>query len=276
MGIPEEFKDFIRKAIEEDLGSGDLTTGVLVPREHTSEADLVAKGAFVVSGLPFAEEVFKIIDRGVKFTAFVEDGFTVRKSDVIARVSGKTASLLEGERVALNILQRLSGIATLTNKFVMKTKGLDCKVLDTRKTTPGMRKMEKYAVRTGGGDNHRMGLYDGMLIKDNHIRAVGGIKKAVRLAKRARTGLKIEIEAETLAEVKEALSAGVDIIMLDNMPLKAIKSAVRLVKGQARIEVSGNVTLRSIREIAETGVDYISVGALTHSAPAVDISMRFK
>lgn len=277
MEIPLQVKRLIRQALSEDIGDGDITTRATIPQDHESEAELVAKGSFVVAGLPFVAEVFRAVDRTARFEPLVEEGSKVAKSSSIARLSGKTASLLQGERVALNILQRLSGIATLTGKFVEKTEGLACEVLDTRKTTPGMRFMEKYAVRMGGGTNHRMGLYDGMLVKDNHIRAAGGIRKAVKLAKKAaRRGMKVEVEAETLEQVKEALEAGADIIMLDNMSPADMKRAVKLAKGKAKLEASGNVTLKNVREIAETGVDYISVGALTHSAPAADISMRFK
>jgi nicotinate-nucleotide pyrophosphorylase (carboxylating) len=195
---------------------------------------------------------------------------------VLARISGRTRSLLAGERVALNILQRLSGIATLTNKFVKKVEGLEVKILDTRKTTPGMRYLEKYAVRTGGGHNHRFGLYDGILIKDNHIEAAGGIKSAVAKAKENfRT--KIEIEAESLKDVKDAVQAGADIIMLDNMSVRDIKKAVKIAGKKAQLEVSGNVAMDKVRRLAETGVDFISIGALTHSAPAApaaDISMK--
>jgi len=277
MEIPPEVRRLIRQALAEDIGAGDATTAAIIPPDEKSEAALIAKAAFVVAGLPFAAEVFRALDKNVAFEPLVEDGARVSKSAVIARLAGRTASLLQGERVALNILQRLSGIATLTAKYVEKVEGLPVKVLDTRKTTPGMRFMEKYAVRMGGGTNHRMGLYDGILIKDNHIRAAGGISRAVKLARRAaKRGMEVEVEAGTLDEVREALEAGADIIMLDNMPVEEMRRAVRLVKRRAKLEASGNVSLKNIREIAETGVDYISVGALTHSAPASDISMRFK
>jgi nicotinate-nucleotide pyrophosphorylase (carboxylating) len=276
MEIPLQTRRLIRQALAEDIGEGDVTTSATIPPDSESRAELVAKASFVVAGLPFAAEVFRALDRGVSFEPLVEEGRKVSRSTVLARLSGRTASLLKGERVALNILQRLSGIATLSAKFAARVEGLRCRVLDTRKTTPGMRFMEKYAVRAGGCSNHRMGLYDGILIKDNHIRAAGGIKRAVGLARKAaRRGMEVEVEAATLAEVGEALEAGADIIMLDNMTLEEMRRAVRVVKGRARLEASGNVTLRSVREIAETGVDYVSVGALTHSAPAADISMKF-
>lgn len=277
MEIPLQVRRLIRQALAEDIGDGDITTSAIIPPEHESEAEIIAKGAFVVAGLPFVAEVFRAVGKAVKFEPLVDDGAKVGKSTVIAQLSGKTTSMLQGERLALNILQRLSGIATLTGKYMEKTEGLACKVLDTRKTSPGMRFMEKYAVRMGGGANHRMGLYDGILIKDNHIRAAGDIKKAVKLAKKAaRRGMKVEVEAGTLEDVKDALEAGADIIMLDNMSVAEMKKAVKAARGKALLEASGNVTLRNIRRIAGTGVDFVSVGALTHSAPAADISMKFK
>lgn len=276
MEMPLQTKRLIRQALAEDIGDLDITTAATISPESESRAELVAKGPFVVAGLPFAAEVFRAVDRSVKFEPLVEEGRKVARSTVLARVSGKTASLLQGERVALNILQRLCGIATLSAKFASKVRGLRCVVLDTRKTTPGMRFMEKYAVRAGGCSNHRMGLYDGILIKDNHIRAAGSIRKAVGLARKAaKRGMKVEVEAASLEQVGEALEAGADVIMLDNMPVEEMKKAVRMARGKARLEASGNVTLRNVRQIAETGVDYVSVGALTHSAPAADISMKF-
>jgi nicotinate-nucleotide pyrophosphorylase (carboxylating) len=253
MRLPPHVTDFIEQALEEDMGSGDITTNMLVPEGHASTARLVAKSGFVLAGLPVAREVFMRVNGSLVFNALREEGSKVRRSEIIAEITGSTRSLFSGERVALNFLQRLSGIATLTNSFVRKTEGFKTGILDTRKTTPGMRYLEKYAVRTGGGRSHRMGLYDGILIKDNHIRAAGGVGKAVKLARKGSHLLKIEVEAETLEEVKEALSSGADVIMLDNMPLEEIKKAVRLARGKAVLE---------------------AVGALTHSAPAVDISME--
>jgi nicotinate-nucleotide pyrophosphorylase (carboxylating) len=274
MYLPPRVIDFIEQALREDLGSGDITTNMLIPPDHFSTARLVAKSGFVLAGLPVAREVFSVYDCTVAFRALKDEGSDVRKSDVIAEISGPTRSLLVCERVALNILQRLSGIATLTSRFVKKTEGLRARILDTRKTTPGMRYLEKYSVQTGGGQSHRMGLYDGILIKDNHIRAAGGVKEAVKLARKGSHLLKIEVEAGTLEEVREALEAGADVIMLDNMPVPDMKRAVRLARGKAILEASGNVTLRNVRDIAATGVDLISIGTLTHSAPAVDISMK--
>lgn len=274
MDIPVSVRSFIIRALEEDSGCGDITTTLLIPEGQTSTALIVAKDSFIVAGLPFAEEVFRAADPAVRFETLAEEGSRAKKSAVLARVAGKTRTLLLCERVALNVLQRLSGIATLTNAFVRKVRGTGAKILDTRKTTPGMRFMEKYAVRAGGGRNHRFGLSDGILIKDNHIEAVGSVKKAVELAREGRHLSRIEVEAETLKEFKEALQSGADVIMLDNMSVKDIGEAVRLSGGRALIEVSGGVSLENAREIAETGVDFISVGALTHSAPAVDISMK--
>lgn len=273
--MPAGVRRFIAAAIEEDVGNGDVTTSLLVPREQESTAVLIAKDSFVIAGLPFADEVLRAVDDSSLLEPLVEEGTWVRKATTLAKITGKTRSLLAAERVMLNILQRLSGIATLTNKYVRKIQGLDTRIVDTRKTTPGMRYMEKYAVRMGGGRNHRFGLYDGILIKDNHIAAVGGVKRAVELARAGGGHLsKIEIEAETLKEFREALKAGADVIMLDNMPIKDIREAVKQAKKKVTIEVSGNVSLEQVRQIAEAGVDLISIGAITHSAPAMDISMK--
>jgi nicotinate-nucleotide pyrophosphorylase (carboxylating) len=274
MHIPPQVVDFIKQALAEDIGTGDITTRMLVPPGHTTAARFVAKGGFVVAGLPVAREVFRCVDATLEFTALAEEGDWVKKGAALAEVKGETRSILAGERVALNFLQRLSGIATLTSAFVAKIEGYGAKILDTRKTTPGMRFLEKYAVQAGGGQSHRMGLYDGILIKDNHIKAAGGIKRAVKLARRGSHLMKIEVEAGSLDEVKEALQAGVDVVMLDNMKVEDMRRAVRLAKGKAILEASGNVTLRNVRDVAATGVDLISIGTLTHSAPAVDISMK--
>lgn len=265
-------------ALLEDIGHGDVTTSSIIPPEHKSKAVLIAREDFVLAGIPFAEKVFKLVNRGIRFKAKKKDSDSVKKGTVIATVSGDTAALLMAERVALNLLQRLSGIATITRRFVDCVKGSPVKIVDTRKTTPNFRLFEKYAVRIGGGYNHRFGLFDGVLIKDNHIKAVGGIEKAIRLAKmKVHHMMKIEVEVRNIMEVKQALSAGVDIIMLDNMPLKEIKNAVRVIRQKRPytiIEVSGNIKMENVSEIAKTGIDLISIGALTHSAPAVDISME--
>jgi len=274
MDIPPDVSDLIRRALAEDIGHGDITATLLIPEEHQSKAHVIAKEDFIVCGLPFLREVFAILDPSLSLTVFSRDGNQVKKGDIIAELSGRTRSLLAGERVALNILQRLSGIATLTNRYVEKVKGYKAKVLDTRKTIPCLRFMEKYAVRTGGGVNHRFGLSDGILIKDNHIHAVGSISEAVKRAKNVRHLLRIEVEVSSVDDMQEALEAGADIIMLDNMSTGEMKEAVASADGRVFLEASGNVTLECIRDIAATGVDYISVGALTHSAPAADISLK--
>ncbi len=274
MEIPSSVVELIKHAIEEDIGHGDITTALLVPEANESRALYVAKGNFVLAGMPFAEEVFRIIDPLVSFKVFYHEGAKVSRGDVLAEVSGKTRVLLAGERVSLNILQRLSGVATLTSQFVDAVKGTRAKILDTRKTTPCQRFMEKYAVRMGGGMNHRFGLFDGILIKDNHIEEVGGIREAVSLAKAGHHLARIEVEVENLKELQEAIEAGADIVMLDNMTARDMAEAVRFVNGRVTVEASGNVTISNVREIAETGVDLISVGALTHSVIAADISMK--
>jgi nicotinate-nucleotide pyrophosphorylase (carboxylating) len=238
---------------------------------------MLAKQELVLAGLDVAREVFHYLDSTIQFTPLANDGDRIKKGTVVARVSGSTRVLLAGERVALNLLQHMSGIATLTAMYVEKVRGLKVEVLDTRKTLPGLRQLEKYAVRLGGGKNHRFGLYDGVLIKDNHIKAAGGITQAVESARRhAHHLLKIEVETKNLEEVREALAAKADIIMLDNMPIDMMREAVKLIAGRALVEASGNVTLETIRAIAETGVDFVSSGSLTHSAPAADISMKIK
>jgi nicotinate-nucleotide pyrophosphorylase (carboxylating) len=277
MKIPHSVREIIRIALEEDIGNGDITTAFLIPEDSESRALIIAKGNFVVAGIPFIKEVFSFFDVETGFNIFINDGSKAMKGDVIAEVSGKTKVLLSGERVSLNILQRLSGIATLTNMFVEKVTGLHAKIVDTRKTTPGLRFMEKYAVRLGGGNNHRFGLFDGILIKDNHIEAVGSITKALRLASEGHHLAKIEVEVENLNDLKEAVEGGADIVMLDNMSLQDMREAVNIVRTSKKdviLEASGNVSLENVREVAETGVDLISIGALTHSATAVDISMK--
>ncbi|MGC2063939.1 MAG: carboxylating nicotinate-nucleotide diphosphorylase [Thermodesulfovibrionales bacterium] len=274
MDIPTSVIELIRHALEEDIGHGDITTSLIVPPENTSRALYIAKGSFVLAGLPFAREVFSILDPGTKFTIFFHDGAKVSRGDVLGEVAGKTRILLAGERVSLNLLQRLSGIATLTSQFVDLVRGTRARIVDTRKTTPGLRFMEKYAVKMGGGLNHRFGLFDGILIKDNHIEEVGSITDAVSRAKAGHHLTKIEVEVENLKDLQEAIDAGADIIMLDNMPPHEMAEAVKLAGGRVTIEASGNMNLSNIREVANTGVDLISVGALTHSATAADISMK--
>ncbi len=270
-------QELIARALAEDVGPGDVTSEATIPRESLSVAVMLAKQDLILAGVEVARAVFHRLDPNIRFTAFVKDGDTVKAGTEIASLSGNTRALLAGERVALNLLQHMSGIATLTAQYVEKVKGLKAEVLDTRKTLPGLRQLEKYAVRTGGGRNHRMGLYDAVLIKDNHIMASGSISKAVEsVRKNARSPLTIEVETKTLDEVREALASKADIIMLDNMNAPMMRDAVTLIAGKAKVEASGNVTLQTIRTVAETGVDFVSCGSLTHSAPAADISMKIK
>lgn len=270
----------IKNALNEDIGSGDITTSSIIPERDISEAVIIAKEDFILAGISFAGRTFKLVNREVKFKTMKRDGSRIKKGTAIAEIKGDTRSLLMAERTALNLLQRLSGISTLTNKFAERVSGLPVKILDTRKTTPGLRFFEKYAVKMGGGCNHRFGLFDGILIKDNHISAAGGLKNAVKLARlRGDKSFKIEVEAKSIKEVDDALSAGADIIMLDNMPADEMIKAVKIIRSRRSnviIEASGNMNLENVRAVAETGVDMISVGALTHSAPAADISMKIR
>ncbi len=275
MEIASSVTELLKHALEEDIGHGDITTSLLIPDDDEARALFIAKSNFVLAGFPFAKEVFRLIDpSSVLFNIFFSEGARVRKGDVLAEVSGKTTVLLAGERVSLNILQRLSGIATTTSRYVDAIRGTGARIFDTRKTMPCHRFMEKYAVRMGGGMNHRFGLFDGILIKDNHIEAVGSISEAVRLAKAGHRLTKIEVEVENIKDLQEAISAGADIVMLDNMSIADIKKAVGIAKGRVTIEASGSVNIKNVRKIAETGVDMISIGALTHSVTAADISMK--
>jgi len=266
-------------ALREDIGGGDVTSIATVSAERHAHGTFVAKAPGVISGLDLAGDVFRRVDRDVIFTPLVADGDRVAAMKSIATIQGPARGILAGERVALNFLQRLSGIATLTARYVEAVLGTAAEIVDTRKTTPGMRALEKAAVRHGGGRNHRFGLTDGVLIKDNHLAAVGGphrVGRAVALARSwAPHTLRIEVEVTTLEELAEALDAGADIVMLDNMDIPAMRAAVAMTGGRALLEASGGVTLDTISEIASTGVDLISVGALTHSAPALDISLEF-
>ncbi len=262
-------------ALKEDIGKGDITTKLTVPINQKITAHIITKQDGILAGSEVVQQVFKILDPNVRINFRIKDGAKFNKGVIIAKLKGNTRALLTGERTALNFLCRLTGIATLTRKFVVKVSHTKLKILDTRKTTPNLRILEKYAVRIGGGVNHRSGLYDMILIKDNHIHASGGITNAVIKAQKGnKSKLPIEVETKNLSEVKEALVLKVPIIMLDNMNLGQIRKAAKLAKGKARLEVSGGVNLRNVRKIAETGVDYISVGALTHSAPIIDISME--
>ena len=262
-------------ALEEDIGPGDVTTQAIIPPNLMGEAHIRAKAALVVAGLAVAARVFGKLDAEVAFSAAAADGQEVAKGTVLARLTGPVASILTGERVALNFLQRLSGIATFTGAMAAQVAGTQAVLVDTRKTTPGWRVLEKYAVRMGGGGNHRLGLYDGVLIKNNHLTAVGSISEAVRQTKASTHHLlKIEVEVTDLPGLEEALSAGADRILLDNMDDATLKKAVELTRGRAVLEASGSMTKERLPKVAATGVNFISMGALTHSAPAVDIHLR--
>jgi len=263
----------VHAALAEDIGAGDVTTEATVSADAVGAAELIVKEAGVVCGLRVAEATFLALDPDIRFEPLARDGDVVEPPAVVARVSGSQRAILTGERVALNFLGRLSGIATLTRRYVDAIDGTGAAVLDTRKTTPGLRALDKHAVASGGGRNHRFGLDDAVLIKDNHLRAAGSIAGAVELI-RAACDLPIEVECETLEQVGDALVAGVDAILLDNMTPAQLRDSVALAGGRARLEASGGITLDTIRAIAETGVDEISVGALTHSAPSLDVSLE--
>ncbi|MDW8050854.1 MAG: carboxylating nicotinate-nucleotide diphosphorylase [Armatimonadota bacterium] len=269
----------IARALEEDLGAGDWTTESLIPLDHRMQGVILAQATGVVCGVTIAQRVFQHLDPAVEFPHALADGTLVTPDTPILRIHGTTQAILKAERTALNFLQHLSGIATLTRQFVDAVAGTGAQIVDTRKTTPGLRLLEKYAVRIGGGRNHRMGLYDGILIKDNHLIALGGnIGEAVRRARQhAQHLLAIEVECTTLEQVRQAIEAGADGILLDNMPLETLREAVQMAKGHVRfIEASGGVNLQNVRAIAETGVDYISVGALTHSAPILPMHLELE
>jgi nicotinate-nucleotide pyrophosphorylase (carboxylating) len=269
------YESIVRQALTEDLGFQDLTTEAIISETHCSVAEIKAKSDGIIAGMDIAQCAFKLLDPKVDFQAKIMDGEKVSPGQVVARIQGKTRTLLGGERVALNFLQRLSGIATGTHKSVECIKDFPCHLVDTRKTTPGLRGLEKYAVRMGGGYNHRFGLFDAILIKDNHIAAAGGVTEAVSLV-REKVGhmVKVEVETETLAQVEEALCNPVDIIMLDNMSIDQMKEAVRLINKKILTEASGGITLDTLVLVAETGVDLISLGWLTHSAQALDLSLN--
>ena len=267
--------DTLMRALQEDITSEDVTTNAVMPFPQPGKADLICKEDGVICGLTVFQRVFELLDDTAKFETDCKDGDIVKKGQKIGVIYGDIRALLSGERTALNYLQRMSGIATMTHKMVEELKGKHTKLLDTRKTTPNMRAFEKYAVKVGGGCNHRYNLSDGILIKDNHIGAAGSIKKAVEMAREyAPFVRKIEVEVETLDQLDEALEAGADIIMLDNMNLEEMKLAVGRAQGKAQTECSGNVTLERLKTIAEVGVDFVSCGALTHSAPIMDLSMK--
>lgn len=268
---------FLLEALKEDIGTGDITTECCVPEEAQSRAVFRCKQAGVVCGLEVARRVFFLLDPKVQFESKVPEGTKVQVGDVVATIFGPSRSILSGERLALNLMQHMSGVATQTAQMVARVEGTKAVIVDTRKTTPGMRVLEKYAVRMGGGTNHRFNLADGVLIKDNHIVAAGGITNAVNNARKiVPHTLKIEVETTNFDEIQEALEAGADIIMLDNMSCPDMKKAVELIGGRAKVEASGNMGSRDIREVAEAGVDLISIGALTHSVTALDISLQFQ
>jgi nicotinate-nucleotide pyrophosphorylase (carboxylating) len=269
--------DLIKIALEEDIGSGDITTDYSVPADAKGLGFILAKEPMVLAGLDVAKQVFSHLDPGLTFASGFKDGDKVEKGDTVLTMEGNMRALLKGERTALNFMQHLSGIATLVNYYVEILQGRPVRLVDTRKTTPGLRVLEKYAVRMGGGHNHRTGLYDGVLIKDNHIAACGGITPAIEKIREQISHLvKIEVEVTDLTEVREALKARADVIMLDNMDLDQVKEAVSVINRQALVEVSGNVTEKTLGVLADTGVDIISSGALTHSARSVDLSMQIK
>ncbi|HOH98240.1 MAG TPA: carboxylating nicotinate-nucleotide diphosphorylase [Candidatus Cloacimonadota bacterium] len=268
--------EIIRRSLEEDLGSGDITTKYLDLEPTIATAFMIAKAEGVIAGAEIAKMVFKTVDPDLKITLYRKDGDSVVKGDEIMRIEGKPSSILQGERTALNFLQRLSGIATKTNRMVKLIEGTKTKLLDTRKTTPLLRSLEKHAVRIGGGFNHRAGLFDMILIKENHIRAAGGITSAINRVKQHNTTYRVEVEVTNAEEVKEAFTVGVDRIMLDNMSLKEIRAAVKAYGKKVEFEVSGGITEDNILAYARTGVDFISSGALTHSYQSLDISLLFK
>jgi nicotinate-nucleotide pyrophosphorylase (carboxylating) len=276
----EEIRRAVRVALAEDVGGGDVTSLAIVPEDTSAVAIMIAREPLVVAGLPLAEEVFHQAGNGIKIEHIARDADRVAKGTILLKVSGPARPILTAERVALNFVQRLSGVATLTAQFVEAIKGTRAQILDTRKTTPGLRLLEKYAVTCGGGHNHRLGLFDMVLIKDNHLAALADAKpnaiaSAVGHARQRYPELKVEVEADTLKQVEQTVAAGADLILLDNMTPEELRAAVTLVGGRTKTEASGGVTLISVRKIAETGVDFISIGALTHSARAMDIALDF-
>lgn len=267
--------DVVRRVLEEDIGNGDLTTEATIPPDATTTGTIIARAPGVIAGLPVAAAVFKHLDPAVRFDPVVEDGAPVVSGDLVARIGGNARAILTGERVALNFLQQLSGVATATRRIVEELEGIDARLLDTRKTVPGLRALQRYAVRAGGGTNHRFNLFDGILIKENHITVAGGITAALERA-RAATGpfTPIEIEVETLDQLEEAIAAGADMVLLDNMDPATMRQAVALAAGTpTRLEASGDITATTARPIAQTGVHFLSSGALTHSAPALNLSL---
>jgi nicotinate-nucleotide pyrophosphorylase (carboxylating) len=269
--INKQIDDIIKNALKEDIGKEDITTNSIVPKNLIKEAILLVKENGIIAGLDVAREVFIKLDKKILFEKLVEDGSIVKKGQTIAKIKGNARAILTGERVALNLLQRMSGIATLTNQFVRLSGNV--KILDTRKTIPNLRILEKYAVKIGGAKNHRFGLYDAILIKDNHIQIAGSVTEAIRRARKANKSSIIEVETTNIKEIQEALNEHADIILLDNMNIQEIKKAVKFINKRAKTEISGGVKLDKIKEISKTGADYASTGFITHSAKALDISL---
>ena len=270
-----EVDDLIEMALREDIGDGDITTSSIIKTPLRATAHLIAEERLILAGIDIFHKVYKKLDPDIKLMKHFEDGDEISQGSIISEISGDASVILRGERVALNFLQRLSGIATLTHKFVTRVKSYPVKILDTRKTTPGWRALEKYAVKIGGGENHRLGLFDAVLIKNNHISTAGRVGEAVRRVRaHVPNGFKIEVEARNLQEVREALDSGVNTIMLDNMSVEMMREAVTMINKRVLVEASGSIRLNDVEEVAGTGVDFISVGALTHSAQAADISLK--
>jgi len=268
-------REIVERALAEDIGAGDITTRLTTPESAMVSGAIIAKEPAVIAGLPVAEICFQLVDARQRFSRLVEDGARVSKGQRVALLNGPAAAALTSERVALNFLQRMSGIATRTAAFVKLVQGTRARIVDTRKTTPGLRILEKYAVRMGGGSNHRFGLDDGILIKDNHIVAAGGVTAAVNAAKvGAPAGLKVEAEVRSMAELEEAIASAADVVLLDNMSIAEMRAAVEFVNHRAEVEASGGVNEKTVADIAATGVDIISVGALTHSVKAIDLSLE--
>lgn len=282
MKINSQIQRLLRQALREDIGKGDVTTQFVVPKNQKSKAIIFSKSEGILAGLPLVETIFRLLDSDAKFKNFKKDGAKIKRGDKILQIYAKAQAILSGERTALNFLQKLSGIATLTSQFVRQIQSTPARICDTRKTTPLWRSLEKYAVRIGGGSNHRFGLDDMILIKDNHIQAAGSITEAVQLAKQKnKRNYPIEVETKNLREVEEALKAGIFFIMLDNFSLKNLQSAVKVIRGfekqhrkKIKIEASGNVDLQNVKKIAQSSVDLISVGKITHSVPALDFSLE--
>ncbi len=274
--LPDDIKDTVRRALAEDIGSGDLTAA-LIPASTRARASVITRESAVLCGSAWFDEVFRQLDTAISTTWAAKDADSIQANQIVCRLHGPARAILSGERMALNFLQLLSHTATQTRRYVDAVSGTHTKVLDTRKTIPGLRRAQKYAVTCGGGQNHRMGLYDGILIKENHILAAGSIARAVQQAKTSTTeGIPIEVEVENLDQLRDALAVGVDRLLVDNFSLQSLKAAVAQTRGRATIEASGGITLENVRTMAETGVDYISVGALTKDVKAIDLSMRFE